>query len=214
MIGFDLPVGRSDGADDGRADKERTEDTGGDEDGRFDPSDAFVPERLPEPTSWLTEGEATVLTGESHVETRAMARAAFEERGVRDATFGYVLTKLDRDRNHPDAGFRFARDGDTLRVVFTATTAFCPQGGALALATFRALNAEGDRHEYDVVRVRVDETYHASEGVNDRLTDAEREFRETGRLPGGDGDGERVERDDARPQDASAVDDGHGGRWP
>lgn len=186
--GFDLPVGRSDGDDEGR-----TERTDRSEDDRFDPADAFVPEHVPEPTPWLGDGEATVLTGDDHVEVRAMAQTAFEERGVRDATFGYVLTKLDRDRNHPDAGFRFARDGDTLRVVFTPTTAFCPQGGALALATFRALTVERDRHEFDTVRVRVDETYHASESVNERLADAEREFRETGRLPGEDDADEHVD---------------------
>ncbi|WP_435064355.1 hypothetical protein [Halobaculum sp. EA56] len=154
---------------------------------RFDPPEAFVPESLPDPGPFLSAGDATVLTGEDHVSVRDTARELFGERGVRDATFGYVLTKLDRDRNHPDAGFRYARDGDLLRVEFTPTTGFCPQGGALATAAFRAWNADPDAHEFDHVAVRVSPSYHASESVNERLAEAEETLRETGRLPSGDG---------------------------
>ncbi|MFC7137916.1 hypothetical protein ACFQRB_18640 [Halobaculum litoreum] len=92
------------------------------------PPDAFVPSSLPEPGEWLGSGDASVLTGAAHVGVRAVVREAFAERGVRDATFGYVLTKLERDRAHPDAGLRYARDGRTLRVEFVPTTEFCPQG--------------------------------------------------------------------------------------
>ena len=143
-----------------------------DEEGRFDPPDAFAPESLPDPGDWLGSGGATVLTGADHVAVRAAVREAFDERGVRDATFGYVLTKLERDRAHPDAGLRYARDGRTLRIEFVPTSEFCPQGGSLALAAARALAAERDRHGFITVRVRVADDYHASESVNRRLREA------------------------------------------
>ncbi|MFC7098921.1 hypothetical protein [Halobaculum marinum] len=157
-----------------------SDDAGGDEvddeqptaataDDRFDPPDAFVPESLPEAGDWLSSGDATVLTGGAHVGVRAVVRDIFEARGVRDATFGYVLTKLERDRDHPEAGLRYARDGRTLRVEFVPTTAFCPQGGSLALAASRALNAECERHGFEAVRVRIADDYHSSEAVNRRL---------------------------------------------
>ncbi|SHH03428.1 hypothetical protein [Halobaculum gomorrense] len=189
---FDLPIGGSDAAvppesDDGSGDGHGAGSDDGRPSGtdseRFDPVDEFVPASLPEPGPFLREGDAEVLTGDAHVAVRDTARTLFEERGVRDATFGYVLTTLDRDRNHPDAGFRYARvpggdrDGDSdsdevLRAEFTPTTGFCPQGGALATAAFRAWNADPERHGFDRVVVRVSPTYHASDAVNEQLADA------------------------------------------
>ncbi|UIP01444.1 hypothetical protein Hbl1158_14995 (plasmid) [Halobaculum sp. CBA1158] len=217
---FDLPIGddeRNDGVDDGGADDVAGGLDGGansgDGDDRFDPVDAFVSESLPDPGPFLADDGTTVLTGDDHVAVRDTARELFEERGVRDATFGYVLTKLDRDRNHPDAGFRYARDGADLRVEFTPTTGFCPQGGALATAALRAWNGDPAAHEFDHVAVRVSPTYHAAESVNDRLADAGAALRESGALPWdasddrddrGDGDNGAGDTDEA---DGGAGDD-------
>lgn len=94
----------------------------------FDDRDAFVRETIPDPGP-LLDGR-TVLTDEDHVAVHDVARDVFEERGVYGATFGYNLAKLNRDRRHPGAGFRYATDVDdasTLLAEFTPTTPFCPQ---------------------------------------------------------------------------------------
>ncbi|WP_418284611.1 hypothetical protein [Halorubrum sp. DTA46] len=135
----------------------------------FDDSDAFVPEHVPTPGSFLSEHD--VLTGEGHVAVHERAATAFEEHGVYDATFGYNLARLNHDPRHPDAGFRYAQERDapaTLRAEFTPTTAFCPQAEPLAVGALRALDAEGVPG-YDRVRVRVDPSLNGSEVVNDRL---------------------------------------------
>jgi hypothetical protein len=149
----------------------------------FDEQDTFVEDHLPDPGSFL-DG-AQVLDGEDHVQFHATAREVFEERGVYDVTFGYNLAKLNRDTRHPDAGFRYARDPDdasVLRAEFTPTTEFCPQGDSLAIGSFRAFNGESDAHEFDLVRVRVDEMLTDSALVNQRLQALEQHYAETGEI--------------------------------
>jgi hypothetical protein len=136
----------------------------------FDDDDAFVAENLPAPGPHL-EGH-DVLTGDAHVEVHEIARELFEERGVYDVTFGYNLARLNQDRRHPDAGFRYALDADdpaVLRAEFTPTTEFCPQGLTLARGASRAWNGLSDRHGYDSVSVRLHPMHQNSDSVNDEL---------------------------------------------
>ncbi|WP_267643789.1 hypothetical protein [Haloarchaeobius amylolyticus] len=150
----------------------------------FDPPESFVPENLPEPGPFLREHH--VLTGEDHVAFHTLTRESFEERGVYDVTFGYNLTRLNRDTRHPDAGFRYAEDADepgVLRAEFTPTTEFCPQGKTLVTAAFRAWNGLPDRHDYDLVRVRIAPSHQASTATNEVLAGLEDAYRETGEIP-------------------------------
>ena len=84
-------------------------DVGSDDEG-FDLEDEFVPEHLPEPGPFLTDHD--VLTGDDHLAFHRVTRECFEERGVYDMTFGYNLARLNRDRRHPDAGYRYAEEVD------------------------------------------------------------------------------------------------------
>ena len=150
---------------------------------QFDDPDEFVPEHLPEPGDALDAHR--LLTGDDHVAVHTPVRAAFEACGVSDSTFGYNLARLNEDRRHPDAGFRYAEDGDdprTLRVTFTPTTEFCPQAEVLAVGAFRALVRERDRLPYDRVRVRID-GHHGERSVNERLADLKARVEERGSLP-------------------------------
>jgi hypothetical protein len=153
---------------------------GSEDDGHFDDPDAFVPDHVPAPGPFLVD--QSVLTDDDHVEVHEVARDVFEERGVYDMTFGYNLARLNADARHPDAGYRYAEanDSNTLRAEFTPTTPFCPQSHTLAIGSFRAWNGLSDRHEYDVVRVRVHPMHNESERINRRLTAAEEAYRETG----------------------------------
>ena len=149
----------------------------------FDPEDAFVAEHLPPPGPFL-EGH-DLLAGDDHVAVHRLARECFEERGVYDMTFGYNLARLNRDRRHPDAGYRYAleaADPAVLRAEFTPTTPFCPQSDTLTVGSFRAWNGLADRHDYDLVRVRVAPMHHASEEINEKLARLEERFVETGAL--------------------------------
>ena len=142
-------------------------------DDAFDEYDQFVPDHLPEPGAFL-DGHDVLVDG-AHVAIHRIARRRFEERGVYDATFGYNLARLNLDRRHPDAGFRYAASSPSvLRAEFTPTTAFCPQSRALTTGAYRAWNdADGD-HGYDLVRVRVAPMHHASDAINDELRALER----------------------------------------
>ncbi|HKJ59503.1 MAG TPA: hypothetical protein VKA37_09745 [Halobacteriales archaeon] len=163
----------------------------------FDDEDAFVPAHLPDPGPFLDGHE--VLTGDDHVAVHRVARECFEERRVYDMTFGYNLARLNRDRRHPDAGFRYAvetadPDGDgvasgldvaapaVLRAEFTPTTPFCPQSDTLTVASFRAWNGLAERHDFDLVRVRVAPMHHESEVIDAKLARLEERFVETGAL--------------------------------
>jgi hypothetical protein len=144
----------------------------------FDDRSAFVPENLPNAGPFLGSGQ--VLTGEEHVAVHEWSRDVFEARGVYDVTFDYNLARLNLDRRHPDAGLRYARDGDELRAEFTPTTAFCPQAETLAVAAFRAWNGRGDGAETpdppngaERVRVRVAPMHRDAEAINDRLQSLE-----------------------------------------
>ncbi|MFB6156702.1 MAG: hypothetical protein ABEJ34_02535 [Haloferacaceae archaeon] len=163
MTGFPSPFG----GDDESVDL----GIGTDEASGFDDVDEFVPEHLPEPGPFLDGG--AVLTGEDHVAFHRTTREVFEERGVYDITFGYNLARLNLDRRHPDAGFRYAESGDVLLAEFTPTTEFCPQSGTLTKGALRAWNGLSDRHGYDAVRVRVAPMHHESDRINGRLADLE-----------------------------------------
>jgi hypothetical protein len=140
----------------------------------FDEMAEFVPAHLPDPGSFL-QGQ-DVFEGERHVRVHRLSEELFEERGVYDMTFGYNLAKLNLDTRHPDAGFRYAEeadDPDVLRAEFTPTTAFCPQSDTLTKGAFRAWNGLGERHDYDLVRVRVDEMHQQADAVNEALRQLE-----------------------------------------
>ncbi|ELY69722.1 hypothetical protein [Natrinema versiforme] len=155
-----------------------------DGDGSFDEPGEFVPDHLPDPGPFL-EGH-DVLAGEAHVAFHDITRDLFEERGVYDATFGYNLARLNLDRRHPEAGYRYAVDTDdptVLRAEFSPTTEFCPQADALVKGSFRAWNGLSDRHEYDLVRVRVRPSHHQSDSLNETLESLESQYRESGEVP-------------------------------
>ena len=154
---------------------------GGDEEDFFDAVEAFVPENLPEPSGFLTDHE--ILVDDDHVDFHRIACDVFEQRGVYDMTFGYNLARLNLDRRHPNAGYRYARERKNpkiVRSVFTPTTPFCPQAHTLATGSFRAWNGLRENYEYDLVRVRVDDMHHDSDGINKDLTEREELFEQTG----------------------------------
>jgi hypothetical protein len=176
MVGFSTPFGGDDGDDGGGA--------------LFDSYDEYVPANVPEPGRSL-EGH-DVLDGEAHLEFHELTRELFEERGVYDMTFGYNLARLNLDTRHRNAGYRYAversstsppsqaredaEDTEDLSILwaeFTPTTPFCPQSDTLTKGSFRAWNGLSDRHEYDVVRVRVDEMHHRADGINEMLAEME-----------------------------------------
>jgi len=183
---------------------------GGDGGTLFERYGEFVPGSLPEPGPFL-EGH-DVLTGREHAAFHRLTRALFEERTVYDMTFNYNLARLNLDTRHENAGYRYAvecgdaddaeREDDdaieeeeaerVLRAEFTPTTPFCPQSHTLTIGSFRAWNALSDRHEYDLVRVRVAPMHHQSGGINDQLTELERTYLETGDAT-------------AEPEDSAAV---------
>ncbi|WP_254763911.1 hypothetical protein [Natrinema marinum] len=150
----------------------------------FDEPGTFVPDNVPEPGAFLASHD--VLEGDDHVAFHEITRELFEERGVYDATFGYNLARLNLDRRHPNAGYRYAVDAEdpaVLRAEFSPTTEFCPQADALVKGSFRAWNGLSDRHEYDLVRVRVRPSHHQSAALNETLADLEERYRETGEVP-------------------------------
>jgi len=148
----------------------------------FDDAGAFVPEHLPDPGPFLDGCD--VLTDERHVAFHGITQEVFEERTVYDMTFNYNLARLNRDTRHPNAGYRYAEESDTvLRAAFTPTTPFCPQTHTLTVGSFRAWNGLSERHGYDLVRVRADPSHHESEAINEMLTEMEETYRETGEIP-------------------------------
>lgn len=147
----------------------------------FDAPEAFVPDHLPDPGPTLYGHE--LLTGNVHVVVHQLATELFEERGVYDVTFGYNLARLNLDRRHPDSGYRYAvhsAEPSRLLAEFTPTTPFCPQVQALTEGSFRAWNGLYERHEYDLVAVRVHPMHQQSEHVNERLRSLEEQFLLTG----------------------------------
>ena len=156
----------------------------------FDSYGTFVPEHNPDPGPFLSE--TSVLTGTDHAAFHRLTMDLFDERGVYDMTFGYNLARLNLDHRHPDAGFRYGRetdDGSVLRAEFTPTTEFCPQSDTLTVGAFRAWNGLADRHEYDLVRVRVSPSHHQSREINDKLQQLETRYRRTGDLQTANDDG-------------------------
>ena len=157
MVGFSTPFGGDDGGD-----------------ALFDSYDEYVPANVPEPGRSL-EGH-DVLDGEAHLDFHELTRELFEERGVYDMTFGYNLARLNLDTRHRNAGYRYAENAEDPSILwaeFTPTTPFCPQSDTLTKGSFRAWNGLSDRHEYDVVRVRVDEMHHRADGINEMLAEME-----------------------------------------
>jgi hypothetical protein len=154
-----------------------------DDDDLFTDSEEFDPEYSPKPGQFLEDHD--LLTGDEHVTFHQISETVFEERGVYDMTFGYNLAQLNQDTRHPNAGYRYAKDADdpsVLRAEFTPTTPFCPQSDTLTKGSFRAWNGLNERHEYDLVRVRVADMHHRSETINEALEEMEREFRDSGRV--------------------------------
>lgn len=150
-----------------------------DGDDTFATYDEFVPDSLPEPGPYIADHD--VLTGSDHLAFHRLARSLFETRGVYDMTFGYNLARLNIDRRHPDAGFRYARQNDNssvLRAEFTPTTEFCPQSDTLTVGAMRAFNGEAHRHEYDLVRVRVAPMHHEATAINGKLEQQEAALRD------------------------------------
>ncbi len=155
----------------------------GNDDTGFDAYDGFVPEDIPEPGSFLPDH--AVLTGREHAAFHRLARLLFEKRGVYDMTFGYNLARLNLDQRHPNAGYRYAIDADdtsVLRAEFTPTTEFCPQSDTLTVGSFRAFNGESERHQFNLVRVRVDGMHHRAAEINHKLRDLEETFADSGTL--------------------------------
>jgi len=141
----------------------------------FDSYEDFVPEHLPEPGSFLDGHD--VLEGDEHVGFHRTTRDLFEERTVYDMTFGYNLARLNLDRRHPDAGYRYAEESEkVLRAEFTPTTEFCPQSNTLVIGSFRAWNGLSDHHGYDEVRVRVDGTHQNSDEINESMRGIEERY--------------------------------------
>jgi hypothetical protein len=175
----------------------------GGSDDTFDPYDEFVPDHAPAPGDFLADHD--VLDGREHLAVHRLARELFEERAVYDMTFGYNLARLNNDQRHPDAGYRYAVEraeavdddlptpdgsggegGEPVRVLraeFTPTTAFCPQSDTLTRGSLRAWNGLADRHEFDLVRVRVAPMHQRASGINAALRDLEATLVETGELP-------------------------------
>lgn len=155
----------------------------GDDNPDFADPETFVPEYLPEPGGFLLGHD--VLDGRRHVDVHQLTADLFEERGVYDMTFGYNLAVLNRDTRHPDAGYRYAVDTEdptVLRAEFSPTTEFCPQSDTLTKGSFRAWNGNTDRHEFDLVRVRVADSHQQSEAVNEALAEMEAQYCETGEI--------------------------------
>jgi hypothetical protein len=184
----------------------------------FDSYDDFAPQHIPAPGPFLEP--CTVLEGDDHAAFHRLARSVFEERGVYDVTFGYNLARLNLDRRHESAGFRYGlerpdaeRDPETqpfeferheeqevddeeqrfydeepvsglrvLRAEFTPTTEFCPQSEQLTKGAFRAWNGSTERHEYDLVKVRVHPMHQRSVEINAGLEALELAFLEDGSL--------------------------------
>jgi hypothetical protein len=161
----------------------------------FDTYDAYAPQHLPEPGPFLED--CAVLTGEDHAAFHRLTRSVFEDRGVYDITFGYNLARLNLDRRHEDAGFRYGLHtsdappgvpvegfdgGRVLHAEFTPTTAFCPQSEQLTKGAFRAWNGLADRHEYDLVRVRVHPMHQRAVEINAGLEALENAYCEDGSL--------------------------------
>jgi hypothetical protein len=171
----------------------------------FDDYHEFVPDYVPDVGAFL-EGH-DVLTWAEHAAFHRLTRGLFEERGVYDMTFGYNLAESNLDARHPDAGYRYALERDPVapsgaaegespsgageaarvpRAEFTPTTPFCPQSDTLTRGSFRAWNGLSDRHEYDLVRVRVDESHHRAAEINGALRGLEEGYLETGSVEGED----------------------------
>ncbi|WP_311173731.1 hypothetical protein [Halobellus ordinarius] len=155
---------------------------GSDKEDLFDDAGEFVPEHVPDPGPFLEDEQ--VLTGEDHLAVHEIAREVFEERTVYDMTFGYNLARLNQDTRHPSAGYRYAEESaDVLRAEFTPTTPFCPQSHTLTIGSFRAWNGLADRHDYELVRIRVHPMHNEAQRINEQLADLEATFRETGTVP-------------------------------
>jgi hypothetical protein len=154
---------------------------GADDSSLFDEYDEFVTENNPSP-GWFLE-DHDLLAEDAHIEFHQTTKELFENRGVYDMTFGYNLARLNLDTRHPNAGYRYAEEADdtsVLRAEFTPTTPFCPQSDTLTKGSFRAWNDLSDRHEYDIVRVRVAQMHHRSDEINNALAELEESYRETG----------------------------------
>ncbi|MFB6254775.1 MAG: hypothetical protein ABEI06_09200 [Halobacteriaceae archaeon] len=150
----------------------------------FDSYAEFNTSHIPDPGPFLDDHD--LLVGSDHLAFHRLTRAIFEQRKVYDMTFNYNLARLNLDTRHPDAGYRYARqagDHAVLHAEFTPTTPFCPQSHTLTIGSFRAWNGLTEKHEYDVVRVRVHPMHHNADQINEQLSTLETKFQETGTIP-------------------------------
>ncbi len=139
---------------------------GADGEGSFDDPGTFVSDHVPEPGDFL-EGH-DVLEGEDHVAFHDITRELFEERGVYDATFGYNLARLNLDRRHPEAGYRYTVDTDD-------PTAQSERSSAPRRSSVRRLMARQGL----VPRLERPQ----SESLNETLEPLELQYRELGDVP-------------------------------
>lgn len=148
--------------------------------GTHDGYDEFVPSTVPEPGWFLSDHD--VLTDDEHIRFHQTTRDIFEEVKLYDVSFDYNLARLNLDTRHPNAGFRYAVEAaseSTLRAEFTPKTQFCPQSLTITKASFRAWNGLPARHDYDLVRVRVDRMHHKAGAINDILRQQEKAYLES-----------------------------------
>lgn len=144
---------------------------------RFDRYDEYVSATVPEP-GWFLSGQ-DVLTDAEHIQFHQTTRDLFEEVKLYDVSFDYNLARLNLDDRHPNAGFRYAVETESdgvLRAEFTPKTQFCPQTLTITKASFRALNGLSDQHEYDLVRIRVDQMHYKAGGINKILRQQEEAY--------------------------------------
>ncbi len=114
----------------------------------------------------------------------------FDERGVYDVTFGYNLARLNLDRRHPDAGFRYAEDRDDPSVLlaeFTPTTRFARSRDAHRRRVPRVERAVGPPRLRPSPSPR-EPSHHQSASINDQLQELETRYRQTGELRTDGGD--------------------------
>ena len=76
---------------------------------------------------------------------------------------------VDRNAGERDIGDRDAGERTVLRAEFTPTTPFCPQSRSLTVGAFRAWNGLADRHEFDLVKVRVSPMHNDAMAINGEL---------------------------------------------
>lgn len=139
----------------------------------------FKPANLPDPGPFLQN--QIILTNDTHVKFHRITKQIFEAKELYDMSFGYNLARLNLDRRHPDAGYRYAEESDdqrVLRVEFTPKTQFCPQTNTISSGSFRAWNSMSKYHPYDLIRIRVSDIHYHADEINESLRQQEERYKE------------------------------------